>query len=101
KLADFYIQSIASTKQGGYFEYKPMYVGKIPVCDEKNVINDKIIVAVTSMLEAQRQLQSAKSDADRTVLRQKIDAIDSQIDRLVYGLYGLTDEEVRIVEGRG
>jgi len=26
KLLDFYMHSIASTKQGGYFEYKPMYI---------------------------------------------------------------------------
>ena len=28
----------------------------------------------------------------------KIDATDRQIDRLVYDLYGLTEEEIRIVE---
>ena len=28
---DFVLHSIASTKQGGYFEYKPMYVGKLPI----------------------------------------------------------------------
>jgi hypothetical protein len=27
-------------------------------------------------------------------------ALDSEIDRIVYHLYGLTDEEVRIVEGK-
>ena len=26
---------------------------------------------------------------------------DAQIDRLVYELYGLTEEEIRIVEGKG
>jgi hypothetical protein len=29
----------------------------------------------------------------------KIDMIDKQIDEMVYGLYGLTEEEIRIVEG--
>lgn len=28
----------------------------------------------------------------------QIDATDAQIDRLVYALYGLTDDEIRIVE---
>ena len=32
--------------------------------------------------------------------RDRIDATDRQIDRLVYELYGLTDEEIRIVEGQ-
>ncbi len=31
-------------------------------------------------------------------LRREIEAIDRQIDQLVYELYGLTDEEIKIVE---
>jgi hypothetical protein len=30
--------------------------------------------------------------------QRQIDATDKEIDRLVYELYGLTDEEIRIVE---
>jgi len=32
-------------------------------------------------------------------LQTRIDAADRQIDRLVYELYGVTEEEIRIVEG--
>ena len=32
-------------------------------------------------------------------LRREIDATDRQIDALVYQLYGLTDDEIKIVEG--
>jgi hypothetical protein len=35
-----------------------------------------------------------------TMLQRQIDATDQQIDGLVYELYGLTDEEIAIVEGR-
>ena len=31
KVADFVIHLTASTKRGGYFEYKPMYVSQIPI----------------------------------------------------------------------
>jgi hypothetical protein len=34
----------------------------------------------------------------RTALRRQIDATDRQIDQLVYELYGLTAEEIKIVE---
>lgn len=34
-------------------------------------------------------------------LKRQIDATDSQIDALVYELYGLTEEEINIVEGTG
>ena len=34
------------------------------------------------------------------MLQRQIDATDKQIDRLVYALYGLTEEEIGIAEGR-
>jgi hypothetical protein len=33
------------------------------------------------------------------MIRRQIDVTDKQIDKLVYGLYRLTDDEIRIVEG--
>jgi len=50
------------------------------------------------MLELHKQLTSAKTDHDKTIIHRQIDATNRQIDRLVYELYGLTDEEIKIVE---
>jgi hypothetical protein len=41
---------------------------------------------------------AAKTDHDKTVLRRQIDTTDKKIDQLVYELYGLTDDEIKIVE---
>jgi len=40
----------------------------------------------------------ATTTHDKTVIQRQIDATDRQIDRLVYELYDLTDDEIRIVE---
>jgi len=45
------------------------------------------------------QLAAAKTPTAKTALQRQIDATDGQIDRLVYALYGLTEEEIGIVEG--
>ena len=50
------------------------------------------------MLEAKKQLAKAKTDKDKSYYGNKCAALDRQIDRLVYDLYGLTEDEVRIVE---
>lgn len=44
---------------------------------------------------------SAKEETpdEKTRLERQISTTDKQIDALVYELYGLTDEEIRIVEG--
>ena len=44
------------------------------------------------------RLASAKMPTDETAIQRQIDATGRQIDQLVYELYGLTDEDVRIVE---
>jgi hypothetical protein len=43
-------------------------------------------------------VSQAKSDHDKTLLQRRIDATDRQINRLVYDLYGLTKDEIRLVE---
>jgi len=42
--------------------------------------------------------RSANNPTDKTAIGRQIEATDRQIDRLVYDLYGLTDEEIKIVE---
>jgi len=38
---------------------------------------------------------------ERALLDRQIAATDALIDRLVYELYGLTEDEIRMVEGQG
>jgi hypothetical protein len=50
------------------------------------------------MFSAYIWLAAAKTPTDKTAIQRQIDATDREIDQLVYELYGLTDEEIRIVE---
>ena len=52
------------------------------------------------MLALHKQLAAAKIGHEQTALQRQIEATDRQIDALVYELYGLTEEEIKIVEGR-
>jgi hypothetical protein len=51
------------------------------------------------MLALHERLAGAKIGREQTVIGAQISATDRQIDRLVYELYGLT-EEVAVVKGR-
>ena len=74
KLADYYIHNLGVTRNGGYFEYKPMFIEQLPV--PKNI--DKNIFGEYS----------------KTELKQH----EKEIDRKVYELYGLTKEEIDFIE---
>lgn len=52
------------------------------------------------MLATQGQLNSTFSDSDKKFLQQRVDILDKQVNTIVYGLYGRTEDEVKIVEGK-
>jgi hypothetical protein len=41
-----------------------------------------------------------KTPQEQEMVKREIEATDGQIDKLVYELYGLTEEEIKIVEGQ-
>ena len=60
-----------------------------------------MVALVTQMLELNKKLQDASLDHEWTLLSRQVEAADGAIDTLVYELYGLTGEEIKIVEGAG
>jgi type I restriction-modification system DNA methylase subunit len=92
--------------KGGRLRWIFQDIIKIPIrfIDFSNAkdksIHDQIVKLVDSMLTLQKQLSAVKSTNHKEVIRRQIDATDAEIDRLVYELYGLTQEEVTIIEGK-
>jgi hypothetical protein len=62
--------------------------------------HDQRVSLVERMLDLHKRLSEASNPDDKIPLQRQIDATDPEIDRLVYCLYGLTEEEIAIVEGR-
>jgi type I restriction-modification system DNA methylase subunit len=60
--------------------------------------HDRMVKLVEEMLELHKRLSAAKTPQEKTALERQIIATDAQIDRLVYDLYGLTEDEIKIVE---
>ena len=62
-------------------------------------MHDKIVENASAMLDLHKRLPTVRTDQEKAVLSRQIEATDKQIDKLVYELYGLTAEEIAIVEG--
>jgi hypothetical protein len=65
------------------------------------VVGVKSETATKLRLAKWRYAPAAAILADEELSERQIEATDQQIDELVYDLYGLTEEEVGVVEGRG
>ena len=91
-------------RTGGGFHTYPETIRNFPVpkLDFSNpadkLHHDQIVQKVEAMLEAKKQFAKAKIDKDKTYYENKCAALDRQIDALVYDLYGLTKEDIEIVE---
>lgn len=85
KVTDFYLKNIASTKQNGYYEYKPLYVSQLPI-----VIPDVETIQKTSELISKIILPEIDPGL-KTIL-------DIEIDEIIFKLYNVTDFERTIIQ---
>jgi hypothetical protein len=99
-----YLISIGTSLRGGFFRFWTQYIEQLPIRTidfsdpEDAARHEKVVGLVGRMLELHEKLAEAKIERERTVIGHQVSATDRQIDNLVYELYGLTDEEVKIVE---
>ncbi|MBA2441384.1 MAG: Eco57I restriction-modification methylase domain-containing protein [Rubrobacter sp.] len=104
KLLDSYLKMFSSAFRGGFYAYNRQYIEQLPIrtidfSDPEDAgRHDRMVGLVERMLELHERLGEARIERERTVIGHQISATDRRIDRLVYELYGLTDEEIRIVE---
>ena len=71
-----------------------------PAKKSEKSLHDEIVQLVTTMLQLQQQKQNATLPEQVQQLEQRIAYTDDKINEKVYELYGLSKEEVGVVEGR-
>ena len=87
KLTDWYIRQLGVTRNGGYFEYKPMFIEQLPVPMIDEDAQVPYIRLVDKILEEKRALNDTQF-------------LESEINRLVYALYHLSEEEILYIEAQ-
>ena len=85
-LCKWWISLQAAVRSGGFLEYKPMYVGTVPVFPASDNQEAPVIKCVQAILA-----NPVSPDVPR---------LEAEINKLVYDLYGLTSEEIETVEGK-
>ena len=102
-LLEFYHKRISVPKSGGFFEYKTQFLNHYPIFDynhkDKNdkETHDQIAKLASNLCKLHKQLQVTKLDTHRQQIQRTIDHTEKKIDELVYGLYGLSEKEIEII----
>ncbi|MBU4266264.1 MAG: Eco57I restriction-modification methylase domain-containing protein, partial [Candidatus Altiarchaeota archaeon] len=105
KLLTFRFRTIGKLKSGGIYEYFWNSISKLPIKKidfsdtGKKKSHDEVVLLVSHIHDLYKRLDSARTPDEKERIERQIDATDKQIDQLVYQLYGLTDGEIKIVEG--
>lgn len=105
RLLNLYLKQVTTNFRGGYFAANKQFIEQLPIRTidftnpDERAQHDKLISLVDNMLELQKKCHEARMERDKEIYERQIKIVDAQIDGLVYGLYGLTEDEIRIVEG--
>ena len=97
RLLLFFFSNIAVQRQGGYFEYLTQYVEQLPIYlidfddPTDKARHNRMVALVEKMLDLHHNSASHRAEIKKT---------DYEIDRLVYDLYDLSEDEIVLIEQR-
>ena len=63
----------------------------------QKVIHNKITNTILNIFKLNAQINTTKLETQRQQIQRTIDHTEKKIDELVYGLYGLNEEEIEII----
>ena len=99
KLIDFYYRQINPEKREALAEVKKTHVEQLPIPkDYDKTSNNQIITNVEQLLQLNKDLQTTTLETHKQQIKNKIDYHEDKINQLVYQLYNLTEDEIKIIE---
>ena len=103
KLTDFYYYQINPERGEVLAQVKKNHVEQLPlpkINDKNQPSHNQIISYVEQLLQLNIDLQTEKLESKKVHLESRINYCEDKINELVYQLYELTAEEIKIVEGK-
>ena len=104
KLLFWRLRGLSNLFRGGWITCTKQYFGQLPIRSidlsqqSQRGIHDRIVALVEEMASMDDVSTAARTPHEQEVVRRKLAATDAEIDRLVYDLYGLTNDEIKLVE---
>lgn len=99
KLIAFWLKN-KGKMQGSNYQVDKEPLLNIPIVNTKDEkVKSKLVKLVDNIIAINKKLVGENNPNTKEILERQVRALDGEIDRLVYGLYCLSDNEIRIVEG--
>lgn len=102
RLLFWYLKRISNRFRGGWITCTKQYLGQMPIRQARSPDErERVAALVGELIRLRADDQRPQSPDARTRSARQLELAERQLDRLVYELYGLTDEEIAIVEATG
>jgi len=104
-LMFWFLGCISNVFRGGWITCTKQYFGELPIrsidlsLSIDRARHDTLVSLVEKMLALVPKLRAETRERARAVLANAVQTTDRKIDDIVYELYGLTKEEIALVEG--
>jgi len=103
-ISKFQLLNICDKVQGGFYRLKIIYIEKLIIkkalSNSELQLKNQIVILVDQLLQLNEEKSEARLPTKIEQLENKIEYCESRINRIVYQLYELTEEEIKIVEGQ-
>jgi len=96
RLLWFFLTGTGYILRGGYFVFKTNYLMPFPIPSEPSQADQQPFIALVNRILAITKSEDYLQDPQKQA---KVEALEGEIDQLVYQLYNLTPKEIKIVEG--
>lgn len=98
-LATYLLKNNPFSKKDTFPQIRLHWLKEFPIKENfDNGFSDKIIKLVDNLMKLNEQLPSTKLETQRQQIQRAIDHVEKKIDELVYALYGLSKEEIEIID---
>jgi hypothetical protein len=98
KVITYYYSKVSSSIRGGYLRFIRQYLEQIPIVYDE-AIHQQIRLQVEQILTLKKKVHSARLDSEVQHIESHIGRLDVQIDSLVFKLYNLQPNEIKIING--
>ena len=93
-LLNFYFKILLSNNIRVY----PDYVKNLPICKTTDENVQKLTQMADKMIILKSELSNSKAPQNKNLLNNQIKLLEKEINKFIYGLYGLSNEEIKIIE---
>ncbi len=100
KVLEFYLKNISTPFRGGYFSYGKRFIEQLPIVLSSDLNVSEVIELSRILVEKNGYLTTRNGTITDEIskIKLEVESLTKKLDDLIYELYGLNANDVRIIE---